>query len=95
MTIQDQQDFRARHPIQNPDPKLAVQHRQRTGPPFTGQWQQQIGAAKVQWGKLTSDELQQSRGEVQKLSGLLQERYSVCGEVAEKQVTDFFASRKN
>ncbi|WP_353115380.1 CsbD family protein [Nitratidesulfovibrio sp.] len=52
-------------------------------------WQQQIGAAKVAWGELTDDELLQSEGHAQKLAGLVQERYAISREEAEKQVQRF------
>ena len=54
-------------------------------------WQQQIGAAKVAWGKLTDDELLQSEGHAQKLAGLVQERYAISRDEAEKQVQRFLA----
>ena len=38
-----------------------------------GKWKQQVGAAKVAWGKLTEDELLKSEGHAQKLAGLVQE----------------------
>ena len=39
-----------------------------------GKWKQQMGAAKIAWGKLTDDELLQAEGHQQKLTGLVQER---------------------
>ncbi len=55
-----------------------------------GKWKQQVGAAKIAWGKLTEDELLKSEGHAQKLSGLVQERYSIAHEEADKQVKGFF-----
>ncbi|MGE0341832.1 MAG: CsbD family protein [Porticoccaceae bacterium] len=55
-----------------------------------GKWKQQIGAAKVAWGKLTEDELLQLEGHQQKLAGLIQERYAITRNEAEKQVQQFF-----
>lgn len=55
-----------------------------------GIWKQQAGAAKIIWGKLTDDELLKSEGHAQKLAGLVQERYAVTRDDAEKQVKDFF-----
>jgi len=54
-----------------------------------GQWKQQLGAAKVAWGKLTEDELLQSEGHAEKLAGLVQERYGVVRGEAEAQVKAF------
>ncbi len=60
-----------------------------------GKWKQQVGAAKVAWGKLTEDELLQLEGHRQKLAGLIQERYAITRDAAEKQVNDFFAKHKS
>jgi len=54
-------------------------------------WQQQVGAAKVLWGKLTEDELLKIEGHEQKLAGLVQERYAITVEDAQEQVKSFFA----
>ncbi|MNZ72744.1 hypothetical protein D3C78_911310 [compost metagenome] len=54
-----------------------------------GKWKQQVGAAKLAWGKLTEDELLQAEGRQDKLAGLIQERYGIAREEAEKQVKEF------
>ena len=54
-----------------------------------GQWKQHIGAAKIAWGKLTEDELLKLEGHEQKLAGLVQERYAVTRDEADKQVKAF------
>ena len=59
-----------------------------------GKWKQQMGAAKIAWGKLTADELLQAEGHQQKLTGLVQERYAITRDEAEQQVTKFFESNK-
>lgn len=61
---------------------------------FKGKWEQQVGAAKVVWGKLTDDELLQSEGHVQKLAGLVQERYAISRAEADKQVKAFIEKCK-
>jgi uncharacterized protein YjbJ (UPF0337 family) len=55
-----------------------------------GKWKQQIGAAKIAWGKLTEDELLRLEGHQQKLAGLVQERYAITRDEADKQVKSFF-----
>ena len=55
-----------------------------------GQWKQHIVAAKIAWGKLTEDELLKLEGHEQKLAGLVQERYAVTRDEADKQVKAFF-----
>ncbi|MEO4046026.1 CsbD family protein [Pseudomonas sp. CAU 1711] len=59
-----------------------------------GKWKQQVGAAKIAWGKLTEDELLQSEGQEQKLAGLLQERYAMTRDEADKQVKNFLEKSK-
>lgn len=59
-----------------------------------GVWKQQVGAAKAAWGKLTDDELLKLEGHEQKLTGLIQERYAITRDAAEKQVKDFFNKHK-
>lgn len=56
-----------------------------------GQWKQQVGAAKVAWGKITEDEWLKLEGHEQKLAGLIQERYALTRYEAEGQVRAFFA----
>ncbi len=53
-------------------------------------WKQQMGAAKIAWGKLTDDELLRLEGHEQKLAGLVQERYAVTRNEADRQVREFF-----
>ncbi len=55
-----------------------------------GKWKQHVGSAKVAWGKLTDDELLKSEGNAEKLAGLVQERYAIAHDEAEKQVKSFF-----
>lgn len=55
-----------------------------------GQWLQLKGAAKTQWGKLTDDELTQVEGNVDRLVGLVQERYGYETERARREVDRFF-----
>lgn len=59
-----------------------------------GKWKQQVGAAKVAWGKLTEDELLKLEGHTQKLAGLVQERYAITRDEAETQVRRFFDNFK-
>jgi len=60
-----------------------------------GKWKQQVGAAKVAWGKLTEDELLKSEGHEQKLAGLVQERYAITRDEADKQIKSFFEKLKS
>lgn len=60
-----------------------------------GKWKQQVGAAKIAWGKLTEDELLKSEGHQQKLAGLVQERYAITRDEADKQIKSFFEKNKS
>ena len=53
-------------------------------------WKQQVGNAKIIWGKLTEDELLKIEGHAERLTGLIQERYVISRDEAEKQVKDFW-----
>lgn len=59
-----------------------------------GKWKQQVGAAKLAWGKLTEDELLQVEGREEKLAGLIQERYAIARDEAEKQAREFLEKTK-
>ena len=50
--------------------------------------------AKLAWGKLTEDEILKSEGRAEKLAGLVQERYAVTRDEADKQVSKFFDKAK-
>jgi uncharacterized protein YjbJ (UPF0337 family) len=54
-----------------------------------GNWKQLKGNARTQWGKLTDDDLEVVAGKREKLAGLLQERYGIAKDAAEKQVKDW------
>lgn len=53
---------------------------------IAGNWKQLTGEIQNQWGKLTNDELDQIEGNRTKLVGLIQERYGVAKDEAEKQL---------
>jgi uncharacterized protein YjbJ (UPF0337 family) len=54
-----------------------------------GKWHQVKGQAKVQWGKLTDDDLSQVEGQSEKLIGLVQERYGYNRDKAQAEVNKF------
>jgi uncharacterized protein YjbJ (UPF0337 family) len=54
-----------------------------------GRWEQLKGKARVKWGKLTNDDIDQIKGERQKLVGKLRERYGLAAERAEQDVDDW------
>lgn len=54
-----------------------------------------MGAAKAAWGKLTDDELLKVEGHREKLAGLIEERYAVTRDEAQKQVRHFFDQHRS
>ena len=79
--------------IENPDAKQPTHSPQQQSAAgasrFNGKWDQFIGSAKTTWGKLTDDELLKSEGNMQKLSGLVEQRYALSKDIAETQVKKF------
>ncbi|WP_227267533.1 CsbD family protein [Roseobacter weihaiensis] len=60
-----------------------------------GNWSQLTGEVKSTWGKLTDDEIDQAAGEREKLSGLIQEKYGMLREDAEREIDAFVARHKS
>lgn len=60
-----------------------------------GNWKQLSGKVKVQWGKLTDDQLDVIAGKREQLVGRLQEQYGIGKDEAEKQVDRFANSFKD
>lgn len=58
-----------------------------------GKWNQLKGEVKVQWGKLTDDELNEINGNYDKVVGKLQEKYGYNKDRAEKEANDFFSKK--
>ena len=53
---------------------------------FTGKWNQLKGELKTQWAKLTDDDVTSVGGKKDRLVGLLQERYGIVKDDAERQI---------
>jgi uncharacterized protein YjbJ (UPF0337 family) len=60
-----------------------------------GSWKQLKGRARVQWGKLTDDQLETIAGKRDQLVGRIQEQYGIGKDEAEKQVDRFASSFKD
>jgi uncharacterized protein YjbJ (UPF0337 family) len=58
-----------------------------------GKWEQLKGEARIKWGKLTNDDIDQIKGEREKLVGKLRERYGLAQERAERDVEDWLETR--
>lgn len=57
-----------------------------------GKWKQYKGKVKERWGQLTDDDLDTIDGRAQQLVGMIQERYGIEKEAAEKQANEFLKS---
>lgn len=53
-----------------------------------GKWKEIKGEVQKAWGKLTDDELTQTKGDVKAISGLVQQRYGESKENFEKKFSD-------
>jgi uncharacterized protein YjbJ (UPF0337 family) len=51
-----------------------------------GEWKQLSGSVHHEWGKLTHNDVEQVKGNVEVLAGKIQERYGVTAAEASKQI---------
>jgi uncharacterized protein YjbJ (UPF0337 family) len=56
-----------------------------------GKWKELKGSVKTRWGKLTDSDLDVINGRREQLIGLIQQRYGIAKEAAEKQVNEWGA----
>jgi uncharacterized protein YjbJ (UPF0337 family) len=59
-----------------------------------GKWEQLKGEARMKWGKLTNDDLDQVEGLREKLVGKVRERYGLARDRAELEVDDWLKSSR-
>jgi len=57
-----------------------------------GKWKQVKGSVRQQWGKLTDDDLEQIAGNRDKFIGVLQQRYGIAKDEAQRQADDWLTS---
>ncbi|MEV8467192.1 CsbD family protein [Fluviibacterium sp. DFM31] len=57
-----------------------------------GKWMQFKGSAREKWGKLSDQELEEAKGNREKLLGLIQENYGHTREEAEKAIDGWLKS---
>ncbi len=60
-----------------------------------GNWKQFQGSVKVQWGKLTDDQLEVIAGRREILAGKIQEAYGITKKEAGKQLYDWQKALKD
>lgn len=61
-----------------------------------GKWKEIKGEIRSQWGKMTDDEIEQSKGNMSSISGLIQQRYGAKKEEIEgrlDQILSRFSDR--
>ena len=56
-----------------------------------GNWKQLSGSVRQEWGKLTHNDVERVKGDVEILAGLIQERYGVAKAEARKQIETWAA----
>ena len=59
-----------------------------------GKWKQFKGEVKEQWGRLTNDDIDRIEGNYDQLVGRIQERYGYSREEAEREVEEYFETRR-
>lgn len=59
---------------------------------FTGKWDQLREDVKRQWSKLTDEDLDQIKGNLEELVRMVQEKYEYTREEAQREVTRFLDS---
>jgi uncharacterized protein YjbJ (UPF0337 family) len=54
-----------------------------------GKWKEVRGEAQSRWGKLTNDDLDRVEGSIEKLAGILQQRYGYSKQEAQHEIANF------
>lgn len=57
-----------------------------------GKWKQAKGSLRQKWGKLTDDDLNMIAGSREKFVGIMQERYGIAKEEAQKRADEWVTS---
>jgi len=55
-----------------------------------GKWREIKGEVQKAWGKLTDDELEQTKGDMKAIGGLIQQRYGEAQEKQSQKLADIF-----
>ena len=56
---------------------------------IAGNWKQFKGDIRTKWGDLTDDEIEMAAGQRDKFVGIVQERYGIAKDEAERQVSEW------
>jgi uncharacterized protein YjbJ (UPF0337 family) len=57
---------------------------------ISGKWKELKGEIRNQWGKLTDDEIERTKGNMQAISGLIQQRYGDAKEDSSDKLKSMF-----
>lgn len=60
-----------------------------------GNWKQLSGQAREKWGDLTDSDLTRAAGRREQLAGVIQERYGIAKDVAQKQADEWVKALKD
>lgn len=55
---------------------------------FKGRWDEAKGEIRKLWGKLTGDEIDQTRGDVESIGGLLEQKYGMKKDEWRRQLSE-------
>lgn len=55
---------------------------------FEGKWNEFKGEVRKVWGKITGDELESTKGDVESISGLIQQRYGQSKDEVSAKLTE-------
>ena len=55
---------------------------------FDGKWDEFKGEVRKAWGKITGDELESTKGDVESISGLIQQKYGHTKEDVAQRLTE-------
>jgi uncharacterized protein YjbJ (UPF0337 family) len=69
--------------------KLSLQETAMNWDQVEGKWKQVKGSVRKQWGELTDDDLTKMAGSRDKFVGVLQERYGIAKEEAQKRADEW------
>lgn len=57
---------------------------------ISGKWKEIKGELRKTWGEITDDEFERTKGDVESISGLIQQKYGTSKESLGHKVTDIF-----
>lgn len=55
---------------------------------FEGKWDEFKGEVRKMWGKLTGDELESTKGDMESISGLIQQKYGTKKDEVSQKLTE-------